>query len=362
MNIREKEALAYDDVLLVPQKSEILPNDVSLETKLTKNVTLRVPLISADMDTVTEAGMAIALAREGCAGIIHKNMTPERQAEEVARVKNEEEEYAACASIGVGDEALTRVEQIVEAGGNIAVISTAHGHSKGVLDTIKKVKEKFPGVDVIAGNVVTAEAVKELIDAGADAVKVGVGPGSICTTRIVAGVGVPQFSAVAECVLEASKYGIPIIADGGIRYSGDIVKALAAGAATVMAGGLFAGTDESPGERIEENGVAYKSYRGMGSSGALQSGSQDRYAQKGVEKKKLVPEGVEGRVKYKGSISDVVYQLVGGIKSGCGYLGAINLSELNKRAEFVKITSASIKESHPHDIFITKEASNYQGK
>ncbi len=478
-----KEALTFDDVLLVPNYSEVLPTQVDVRTKLTKKITLNIPIMSAAMDTVTEAELAIAIAREGGIGIIHKNMSIEEQAEEVDRVKRSEsgmivkpvtvspnqtiseaealmrkykisglpvvdesgkllgiitnrdirfvkdfskkisevmtkenlitvpvgttleeakeilhkhkieklpvvdengylkglitikdiekrEKYPnACkdelgrlrvgAAIGVGPEAIRRAEALIEAGADVIVVDTAHGHSKGVLETVEKLKGLFPDVDVIAGNVATPEATEALIKAGADAVKVGIGPGSICTTRIVAGVGVPQLTAVAQCAEVADKYDISIIADGGIKFSGDIAKAIGAGARVVMIGSLFAGTKEAPGEVILYQGRSYKVYRGMGSLGAMKKGSKDRYFQSDVEEKKLVPEGIEGMVPYRGPLADTIHQLVGGLRAGMGYCGAANIEEMRKKARFVKITSAGLKESHVHDVIITKEAPNY---
>ncbi|ADU96118.1 IMP dehydrogenase [Thermovibrio ammonificans] len=478
-----KEALTFDDVLLVPNYSEVLPTQVDVRTKLTKKITLNIPIMSAAMDTVTEAELAIAIAREGGIGIIHKNMSIEEQAEEVDRVKRSEsgmivkpvtvkpeqtiaeaealmkkykisglpvvndegklvgiitnrdirfvkdfskriaevmtkenlrtvpvgttleeakeilhkykieklpvvdengylkglitikdiekkEKYPnACkdelgrlmvgAAIGVGQEALKRAEALVEAGVDVIVIDTAHGHSKGVIEMVEKVKSRWPDVDVIAGNVATPEGTEALIKAGADAVKVGIGPGSICTTRIVAGVGVPQLTAVAQCAEVADKYDISIIADGGIKFSGDIAKAIGAGARVVMIGSLFAGTKESPGELILYQGRSYKVYRGMGSLGAMKKGSKDRYFQNEVEEKKLVPEGIEGMVPYRGPLADTIHQLVGGLRAGMGYCGAANIEEMRKKARFVRITAAGLKESHVHDVIITKEAPNY---
>lgn len=478
------EAITFDDVLLVPQKSSVLPRDVSLKTKLTKNITLNIPFISSAMDTVTEARLAIALAREGGLGILHKNMSIEAQAEEVDKVKRYEhgmitnpitlstnsyikdannimkkykisglpvvsedgtligiitnrdlkyrkdesakvydvmtrenlitasvgitieeakqillenrieklpivdseyklkglitikdidktEQYPnACkdstgrlrvgASVGVSADVLDRVKALVEAGVDLINIDSAHGHSQGIIDTVKKIKANFD-IDVIAGNIVTPEAAKDLIEAGADAVKVGVGPGSICTTRVVAGVGVPQISAVNDVYTLASKYGVSVIADGGIKYSGDVVKAIAAGADVVMIGGLFAGTTEAPGEEVLYEGRKFKVYVGMGSLAAMDRGSKDRYFQDvEADVKKLVPEGIEGRVPYKGSLSDVVYQLIGGLRAGMGYCGTATIEALKKDAKFVKITSAGLRESHPHDVQISKEAPNYQ--
>ncbi len=483
LNKEVKEALTFDDVLLVPNYSEVLPTQVDVKTKLTKKITLNIPIMSAAMDTVTEAELAIAIAREGGIGIIHKNMTVEEQAEEVDRVKRSEsgmivkpvvvkpeqtireaeelmkkykisglpvvndegklvgiitnrdirfvkdfskkikevmtkenlrtvpvgttleeakeilqrykieklpvvddkgylkglitikdiekkEKYPnACkdelgrlmvgAAIGVGEEALRRAEALIEAGVDLIVIDTAHGHTKGVISTVEKLKGLFPEVDVVAGNVATPEGTEALIKAGADAVKVGIGPGSICTTRIVAGVGVPQLTAVAQCSEVADKYDVSIIADGGIKFSGDIAKAIGAGARVVMIGSLFAGTKESPGELVLYQGRSYKVYRGMGSLGAMKKGSKDRYFQSEVEEKKLVPEGIEGMVPYRGPLADTIHQLVGGLRAGMGYCGAANIEEMRKKARFVKITSAGLKESHVHDVIITKEAPNY---
>ncbi len=474
--------LTFDDVLLLPAKSDILPRDVDISTSLSKRININIPLVSAAMDTVTESELAISIAREGGLGIIHRAMPPQRQASEVDRVKKSEsgmivdpvtispdepiseamtlmEKYKisgvpvtvkgklvgiltnrdlkfetrlnrrvsevmtkeklitasvgtnldkakeilhkykieklpivdkefrlkglitikdiekrrkypnACkdkigrlrvgAAIGVSEDAIHRAGLLVKAGADVIAIDTAHGHTKAVINVLKKVKKQF-NVDVIAGNVATPEGALDLIKAGADAIKVGIGPGSICTTRIVAGAGVPQITAIMNCYSVAKKYKIPIIADGGVKYSGDITKALAAGAHSVMIGGLFAGTDESPGESILYQGRSYKVYRGMGSLGAMEQGSKDRYAQAGVESKKLVPEGVEGRVPYKGPISQSVHQLMGGLRSGMGYCGCKTLNELRTRAKFVRITNAGLRESHVHDVIITREAPNYK--
>ncbi len=475
------EGLTFDDVLLVPGKSEILPKETNISTYLTKNIKLNIPLMSAGMDTVTEAKMAIAMAREGGIGIIHKNMSIEQQALEVDKVKRSEhgvitdpfflspdhsvsdalelmERYhisgvpitdeigklvgiitnrdirfekettkkinevmtkenlvtaridipmdealdimkqhkieklplvdndfmlsglitikdieksiqypnsakdhtgrlLAGAAVGVTVDMMERVAALVKSKVDVIVVDTAHGHSKGVLEAVAKIKREYPNLQVIAGNVATAEATVDLIKAGVDAVKVGIGPGSICTTRVVTGIGVPQITAVMNCAGAAKEYGIPVIADGGIKYSGDITKAIAAGANVIMAGSLFAGTDESPGEEVLYEGRRYKEYRGMGSMGAMDSGSKDRYFQE--DTKKYVPEGVEGRIHYRGPLGDVVYQLVGGLKSGMGYVGAKNIEDLQEKARFIKITSASLIENHPHDIHITKEAPNY---
>jgi IMP dehydrogenase len=475
-----KQAYTFDDVLLVPNKSEILPRDVSLATYLTKKIKLNIPLMSAGMDTVTESRMAIAMAREGGIGIIHKNMSIERQAIEVDRVKRQEngvitdpfylspdntvEESLALmskyrisgvpittdgklvgiitnrdivfetdyskkikeimtsenlitasegtsmqeakeilkkhkieklplvdsennlrglitikdiektikfpnaakdsrgrllcgAAVGVTGDMMERVAALVKSGVDVITIDTAHGHSLGVMDGVRKIKSEYPELQIIAGNIATAEATKDLIEAGADCVKVGIGPGSICTTRVVAGVGVPQLTAVMDCVEEGNKHGVPVIADGGIKYSGDIVKALAAGAKVVMMGSMFAGCAEAPGEIEMYQGRSYKVYRGMGSLGAMACGSKDRYFQEG--NKKLVPEGVEGRIPFKGSVIETIYQMIGGIRSGMGYLGSASLEQLFETSNFVVQTSAGLRESHPHDISITKEAPNY---
>ncbi len=478
-----KEGLTFDDVLLIPGYSEVLPYQVDLSTKLTDNVTLNIPLLSASMDTVTEHELAIAIAREGGIGIIHKNMSIEEQAAQVDKVKRSEngvisnpfflspdhtladanelmrkyrisgvpvtkgtklvgiitnrdlrfetdmnkkigdcmtkdnlvtapvgttleqaqkilgqhrieklplvdEEYnlkglitikdiekaikypnsakdkngrlLAGAAVGVTADVLERVDALVKAKVDVITIDTAHGHSKGVLDTVSKIKAAYPQVTYIVGNVATADATKALIDAGADVVKVGIGPGSICTTRIIAGIGVPQVTAIMDCAEMADRYNKRVIADGGIKFSGDIVKAIGSGASAVMIGSLFAGTEETPGEIEMFQGRSFKVYRGMGSLGAMAAGSKDRYFQ--ANAKKLVPEGVEGRVPYRGSLSEVVFQLMGGLRSGMGYCGMPNIEMLRKNAQFVKISSASLIESHPHDISITKEAPNYSTK
>ena len=476
-----KRALTFEDVLLVPQYSEILPKQVDVKTRISKNVTLNIPIVSAAMDTVTEHRTAIMMARLGGIGVIHKNMDVESQAKEVKRVKKSEsgviidpifinpeatvaealslmsdlhisgvpvidkdrkligiltnrdlrfetnmstlvkdrmtkaplitapkgctlddaekifsqnrveklpivdkdgrldglitikdlkkrKEYPnankdsygrlrVAAAIGVGQ--IDRAKALVDVGVDVIVIDSAHGHSKGIIDTLKEVKANFK-VDVVAGNIANPAAVKDLAEAGADGIKVGIGPGSICTTRIVAGVGVPQISAIDDCASEAAKYGIPVIADGGLKYSGDVAKALAAGAACVMAGSLLAGCEESPGELITFQGRQYKVYRGMGSIGAMTKGSSDRYFQEGTAQDKLVPEGIEGRVPFAGSIKDVIHQLIGGLRSAMGYVGAKDIPTLQERAEFVEITSAGLKESHVHDVVITHEAPNYK--
>ncbi len=479
MKIR-KRALTFEDVLLVPQYSEVLPKEVSLETRLSRNIKLNIPMVSAAMDTVTEYRAAIAMARLGGIGIIHKNMDIETQCKQVRKVKKSESgiiidpiyvypnatlaeadalmrEYKISgvpvinehnkllgiltnrdmrfekdmrkeahevmtkmplitakkgislddaadimhkhkieklpiidddgflkglvtikdikkrieyphsnkdafgrlvvgAAIGVGQ--MERAKALVDAGCDVLVLDSAHGHSKGILDTVRKIKETL-AVDVIAGNIATAEAAEALIEAGVDAIKVGIGPGSICTTRIVAGVGVPQISAIAECADAARKHGVPVIADGGIKYSGDIAKALAVGASCIMAGSILAGTEESPGETIMFQGRQYKSYRGMGSIGAMQQGSTDRYFQEGTASDKLVPEGIEGRVPFRGSIAGIVHQMMGGLRSSMGYCGSKDIETFWEKAEFVEITSAGLKESHVHDVIITQEAPNY---
>ena len=476
-----KEGLTFDDVLLVPQASDFTPNEADLHTTLAKDITLNVPLMSSAMDTVTESAMAIAMAREGGIGIIHKNMTIEQQAAEVDKVKRSEngvitnpfsltkertlqdaddlmsrfrisgvpvvdadnkligiitnrdlkfetdftqkiadvmtsenlvtapvgttldeaqsilskakveklpiddserhlkglitikdiekavqypntardkQDRLLCgAAIGVTTDALERVQAVYDAGVDVIALDSAHGHSKNIINKVKEIKAAFPDLPIIAGNIATGEAAEALIAAGADCLKVGIGPGSICTTRVVAGIGVPQITAVYDVAQVAKKYGIPIIADGGIKYSGDIVKAIAAGGDVIMLGSLLAGCDESPGEFEIFQGRRFKVYRGMGSIAALEKGSTDRYFQTGS--KKLVPEGVEGRVPYKGPLSDTVFQLVGGIRSGMGYCGTKTIKELQENGKFVRITGAGLKESHPHDIYITKEAPNY---
>ena len=477
------EGLTFDDVLLVPQESSVVPSEVSVKTQLTKNISLNIPILSAAMDTVTEARMAIALAREGGIGIIHKNMSIEEQAANVDKVKRSEHgvitdpfslspehrisdatalmaryrisgvpitqdgklvgiltnrdlrfetDYSrkikevmtsenlvtapigttlaeaqkilgqhkieklplvdengmlkglitikdieksiqypnsakdvngrllAGAAIGASGDFLERAAALVAAKVDVVTIDSAHGHSRNVIKAVEKIKAAFPDLPVIAGNVATPEGTEALIKAGADCVKVGIGPGSICTTRVVAGIGVPQFTAVMQCAEMAAKYDVTVVADGGIKFSGDITKALAAGAHTVMIGSLLAGTEESPGEMEIYQGRSFKVYRGMGSVSAMQKGSKDRYFQEGAEK--LVPEGVEGRVPFKGPLSETIFQLVGGLKAGMGYVGAANLEELRRRATFIRVTSAGLAESHPHDIYITKEAPNYTGR
>jgi len=370
-----KKGFTFDDVLLIPAESHVLPNEVKLDTKLAPNLQLHIPLISAGMDTVTEGDMAIAMAENGGLGVIHKNLSIEAQVEEVKKAKTKavdpnlshpavdtQGRLLAAAAVGVTSDTFERAEALLKAGADAIVIDTAHGHSAGVLRKIKEIREHFPLATLIAGNVATAEATEALYDAGVDVVKVGIGPGSICTTRIVAGVGVPQLTAVYDAASVARKRGKTIIADGGIKYSGDIVKALAAGGNAVMLGSLLAGTDEAPGQFEIYQGRRFKTYRGMGSLGAMAQahGSSDRYFQSGVnEANKLVPEGIEGRVAYKGSLGDVIFQMLGGIESGMGYVGAPNLQELQDNAQFIQITGAGLRESHPHDVQITREAPNY---
>lgn len=477
------DGLTFDDVLLLPAESEVTPNLVNLSTVLTRNIRLNIPLLSAAMDTVTEARMAIAMARAGGIGLIHKNMSIEEQATNVDKVKRSEhgvivdpfflspehlvsdalalmEKYKisgvpitvqgklvgiltnrdlrfiekvdepikvhmtseklitapegttlteakeilrrhrieklpivdaagnlkglitikdiekaiqypnsakdsngrllAGAAVGVSKDTMPRIEALLQAKVDVIAVDTAHGHSRGVRNTIKSIREAFPQVELIAGNVATAEATEALIEAGASAVKVGIGPGSICTTRVVAGIGVPQITAVLECARAAKEFGIPIIADGGIKYSGDITKAIAAGASSVMLGSLLAGTDESPGDTEIYQGRRFKVYRGMGSISAMEKGSKDRYFQEDASK--LVPEGVEGRVAYKGSLHEAIYQLCGGLRSGMGYCGAATIDDLRENGKFVRITNAGLTESHPHDVYITKEAPNYSAR
>ena len=415
-----RQGLTFDDVLLIPAESDVLPADIDLHTQLTRRIRLNIPLMSAAMDTVTEYRMAIAIAREGGIGIIHKNMSIGAQAEQVDMVKRSENgvitnpfwlapghtlaeakeilrrhkieklpivddenhlkglitikdiEKATVypnsardekgrllvgAAIGATPDVLDRVHALVEAGVDVLCLDSAHGHSNNILECVRRIKALYPDVQLIAGNVATAEGTRALIEAGADCVKIGIGPGSICTTRVVAGIGVPQITAVYDAACVAAEYGVPIIADGGVKYSGDLAKALAAGANVVMLGSLLAGCEESPGDTEVYQGRQFKVYRGMGSLGAMACGSKDRYFQQ--NNKKLVPEGVEGRVPYKGPTGDTIYQLMGGLRAGMGYTGCHNVEELHTKAQFMQITSAGLKESHPHDIYITKEAPNY---
>ncbi|MDD7693983.1 MAG: IMP dehydrogenase [Limosilactobacillus sp.] len=371
-----KKGLTFDDVLLIPAESHVLPNEVDLSTQLADNLKLHIPLISAGMDTVTEGPMAIAMALQGGLGVVHKNMSIQAQAGEVANVKSvvvpasatkaavdDQNRLLCAAAVGVTSDTFERAEALLKAGADAIVIDTAHGHSAGVLRKIKEIRDHFPDVTLIAGNVATGEATAALFDSGVDVVKVGIGPGSICTTRVVAGVGVPQITAIYDAATVAREYGKPIIADGGIKYSGDVVKALAAGGNAVMLGSMLSGTTEAPGEVFEDQGKKYKAYRGMGSVGAMAQahGSSDRYFQGGVnEANKLVPEGIEARVEYKGDVSDIVFQIDGGLRSGMGYVGAPDIPTLINNAQFVQITNAGLRESHPHDVQITKAAPNYK--
>lgn len=369
-----QEGYTFDDVLLVPAYSTVVPAEVKLETQLTKNIKLNIPVTSAAMDTVTEDEMAIALASLGGLGFIHKNMSIEKQSEMVKKVKETEitDEYQDSAAVdskgrllvgaavGVADNTMERVRELVKAGVDIITVDSAHGHSKGVIDYVRKVRDEFADLDIVGGNVVTAQAAIDLVYAGASVIKVGVGPGSICTTRVVAGVGVPQLTAINDVYEVIKTYNIGVIADGGIKLSGDIVKALAAGGDVVMLGGLLAGTKETPGEIVETNGKQVKTYVGMGSLSAMKRGSSDRYFQGGEkELKKLVPEGIEATVPYKGEMRQVIHQMMGGLRSGMGYVGCENIRELKTDAKFVKISNAGLQESHPHDVDNIKEAPNY---
>ena len=364
-------ALTFDDVLLVPAYSEVLPREVSTKARFTRNISLNIPIVSAAMDTVSEKAMAIMLARKGGISVVHKNMGIEAQARQIREVKeypaegdkipclDAEGRLRVAAGVGITADVLDRVTALVEAGVDAIVLDSAHGDSHGVVEALRKIKSVYPELDTVVGNIATAEAAVRLIEAGADSLKVGIGPGSICTTRIIAGVGVPQISAIYYVAKAADGSGVPVIADGGLRYSGDIVKALAAGGDSVMIGSMFAGTDEAPGEIFEENGRKFKSYRGMGSVDAMKAGSRDRYFQDGEDStKKLVPEGVVARVPYKGRVGDIIYQLVGGIRSGMGYCGAADIDALHT-ARFVRITANGLVENHPHDITITGNTPNY---
>lgn len=360
-----EQGLTFDDVLLLPQYSEILPKDVDTTSFLTRKIKLKIPLLSSAMDTVTESDMAIALAKHGGIGIIHKSLTISGQAEEIIKVKKCDSSFLVGAAVGTSDDTKERVKTLVDSGVDVIVVDTAHGHSKKVIDVIIWIKENYSSLQVIGGNIATYKAAKALVKAGVDAVKVGIGPGSICTTRIVSGVGVPQITAIKNVADALKSTDVKLIADGGIKFSGDIVKAIAAGADTVMMGSMFAGTLESPGEIIldKNTGKQYKSYRGMGSIGAMASSqsSKDRYFQHDTkEAEKLVPEGIEGRLDYKGSVEPIIYQLVGGLRSGMGYLGAKNFQELYDKSEFVQLTAAGMQESHVHSVTITKDTPNYQ--
>jgi IMP dehydrogenase len=358
--------LTYDDVLLLPDASEVVPSEVNTSTWLTRNISIAVPVISSAMDTVTESMMAIAMAKAGGIGILHRNLSIQEQVTHAKLVKST---GLAGAAVGVGEDGFARAQALIEIGIDVVVVDTAHGHHRAVLDAIERIKKHSPSTDVIGGNVATRAGAQALINAGADAVKVGVGPGSICTTRVVAGVGVPQVTAIMEANKACYKAGIPLIADGGLQYSGDIVKAIVAGANSVMLGSLLAGCEESPGELVEIDGRKYKTYRGMGSLGAMQSRgeqksfSKDRYMQDDVlSEDKLVPEGIEGKVAYRGPVATVVHQLVGGLRSGMGYAGAADIETLRREGRLIQITAAGLQESHPHDVFDVADAPNYARK
>lgn len=364
-------AYTFDDLLLVPNYSSILPKDTSLKTKLTKRISLNIPIISAAMDTVTSYEMAKTMTLLGGVGVIHKNMSVDEQSNIVKQLKNyvvDTEKYPnvclttdnkllTAAGIGVSSDVNERVSALVDAGVDVLFIDSAHGHTFNVIELLKKIKSTYPHIDVVAVNIATGVAAEQLIEAGADAIKVGIGPGSICTTRVVSGIGVPQMTAIFDCYEVASKYNVPIIADGGIRYSGDMVKALAGGADVVMVGSLLAGTDEAPGEKIIINNKEYKQYRGMGSLSAMQKGSADRYFQSNNQK--FVPEGIESLIPYRGKTEDIVYQMTGGIRSGLAYCGSVDLKMLKEKANFIVQTVNGLKEAHPHDLEIIKESPNY---
>jgi len=366
---REKVAmlgLTYDDVLLLPDESDVVPSEVDTATRLTRKISLKIPIASSAMDTVTESAMAIAMAKAGGIGIVHRNLPIEAQVKHVIEVKKS---GIVGAAVGVGDDGYARAVALIEAGVDVVVVDTAHGHHRAVLEAIARIKKSHPDIQIIGGNVATRAGAQALINAGADAVKVGVGPGSICTTRVVAGVGVPQVTAIMEAHKACVKADVPLIADGGLQYSGDIAKAIVAGADTVMLGSLLAGCDESPGELVEVQGRKYKAYRGMGSLGAMQSRgeqksySKDRYMQDDVlSEDKLVPEGIEGKVAYKGAVATTLHQLVGGLRSGMGYAGAATIADLQNNGQLIQITAAGLQESHPHDVLDIAEAPNYARK
>jgi IMP dehydrogenase len=370
------QGLTYGDVLLVPQYSQVIPKNVTTKSKLTNKINLNIPIVSAAMDTVTEANMAIAMALNGGVGFIHKNLSISTQAENVKQVKqynvdlsknplanvDGNERLIVGAAVSIANNKIERVQALVDAGVDIITIDSAHGDSFNVINAVKTIKEKFTNLQIVAGNIATKSGAKHLIKAGVDALKVGIGPGSICTTRIISGVGVPQLTAINDVYKYAKKKHIPIIADGGIRYSGDITKALAIGADCVMLGGLLAATTESPGKIVSIGKQKYKSYVGMGSMAAMKRGSSDRYFQNNVDASKLVPEGVEASLKFKGSVNNILYQLIGGLRSGMGYCGAQNIDELKKRAKFVGITISGYNESHVHHLDTIKDAPNYHGK
>jgi len=354
-----KEALTFDDVLMLPRYSDVLPVDTNISLSLTKNINLKVPFLSSAMDTVTESNMAIAMAKIGGIGVVHRNLKIKKQSEEVKKVKRKK--LLVGAAIGTSVEDLDRARSLYDSGVDLIVIDTAHGHSAKVLKALSQIKKINNKTPICVGNIATGEAAKKLYNSGADIIKVGIGPGSICTTRMVAGIGVPQISAVMEVKKALKKKKIKIISDGGIKFSGDIAKALAAGADAIMMGSIFAGTDESPGKKFKVKGKIYKHYRGMGSIGAMSSGSANRYFQKNYkDKSKFVPEGVEGRVEYKGSVSKIIYQLQGGLKSSMGYIGAKNLGEIKSQAKFIKITKAGFYESMVHSVEMTQKTINYK--
>jgi IMP dehydrogenase len=354
-----KEALTFDDVLMLPRYSNVLPNKTNISLKLTEKILLKVPFLSSAMDTVTESNMAIAIASAGGIGVIHRNLKTKDQSNEVKKVKRKN--LLVGAAVGTNKEDIERAKSLLDNGVDLIVIDTAHGHSAKVIQTLSKLKKINNKSPICVGNVATAEAAKKLYNSGADIIKVGIGPGSICTTRMVAGIGVPQISAIIEVKKALNKKNIKIISDGGIKFSGDIAKALAAGADAIMMGSIFAGTDESPGKKFKSKGKTYKLYRGMGSIGAMSSGSANRYFQKNFkDKSKFVPEGVEGRVEYKGSVSKIIYQLQGGLRSSMGYIGAKNLNEIKKKAKFIKITKAGFYESMVHSVEMTQKRFNYK--
>ena len=354
-----KEALTFDDVLILPRYSSILPSKTDISLKLTNKIKLKVPFLSSAMDTVTESKMALSIAREGGIGVIHRNLNIKKQSLEVKKVKNKK--FLVGAAVGTNEEDFDRAKSLIDSGTDLIVIDTAHGHSEKVLKTLMKLKKIKTKIPICVGNIATGEAAKKLYNSGADIIKVGIGPGSICTTRMVAGIGVPQVSAIMDVKKALNKKDVKIISDGGVKFSGDIAKALAAGADAIMMGSIFAGTDESPGKKFKSGGKIYKQYRGMGSIGAMSAGSANRYFQKNFkDKSKFVPEGVEGRVEYKGKVSQIIYQLQGGLRSSMGYIGAKSLEEINKRAKFVKITKAGFYESMVHSVEVTQKSMNYK--
>ena len=354
-----KESLTFDDVLLLPQYSDVLPSETDISLSLTKKINLKVPFLSSAMDTVTESKMAIAMGEAGGIGVIHRNLSINEQTKEIIKVKKKK--LFVGAAVGTNEEDIDRAKSLIANGCDLIVIDTAHGHSKKVLSILSKLKKIDKSIPFCVGNIATGAAAKKLFNSGADIIKIGIGPGSICTTRMVAGIGVPQISAILEVKSALKNKKVKIISDGGIKFSGDIAKALAAGADAIMMGSIFAGTDESPGKRFKYKGKLYKQYRGMGSIGAMSSGSANRYFQKNFkDKSKFVPEGVEGRVEYKGKVSKIIYQLQGGLRSSMGYIGAKNLDEINKKAKFVKITKAGFYESMVHSVEMTQKTINYK--